>query len=120
MITKIREFDECDGYVGQGYLSCAHYLNYRIGLSLNAGREKVRVGHALKTLPLIDAAFAAGVLSYSKVRAMTRVATPQTEADLLTVANEVSANALEKLVRSVRRVETQDSAVLKELYALRP
>jgi hypothetical protein len=114
LISKIREFDECNGYGSQGYLSCAHYLNYRIGLSLNAGREKVRVGHALKTLPLIDAAFASGVLSYSKVRALTRIATPQTEADLLTIANDVSAAALEKLVRSVRRVETQDSAVLKE------
>jgi hypothetical protein len=114
LITKIREFDECDGYVGQGYLSCAHYLNYRIGLSLSAGREKVRVGRALKRLPRIDAAFASGVISYSKVRAMTRMATPENEENLLSIANDVAANALEKLVGSVRRVETQESAVKKE------
>src|SRR5688572_18551575 len=75
LLVKIREFDERDGYAPMGFLSCSHYLNFRIGLSLPVAREKLRVAHALVALPKIDAEFASGALSYSKVRALTRIAT---------------------------------------------
>ena len=55
-----------------GMKSPAHWLNYYCGIDLGAAREKVRVAKCLASLPLIDAAFGAGVISYSKVRAMTR------------------------------------------------
>ena len=64
LLVKIREFDQRDGYAPMLFLSMAHYLNYRISLSLPAAREKVRVAHALAALPKIDAAFASGTLSY--------------------------------------------------------
>ncbi len=114
LIVKIGEFDRCDGYVGMGFLTCAQYLNFRIGLSLGAAREKVRVAHALLELPQIDALFAAGELSYSKVRAMTRIATRETEEGLILMANDVSAGAFEKIVRLYRRVETSMSAAKRE------
>jgi hypothetical protein len=63
--------------------SPAHWLNYYCGIDLGAAREEVRVAKCLATLPLIDAAFSTGVISYSKVRAMTRAATPANEAHLL-------------------------------------
>jgi hypothetical protein len=69
----IRQFDERAGWLKWGLGNCAEWLHYRCDLSMNAAREKVRVAHALKTLPDIAAAFASGDLSYSKVRAMTRV-----------------------------------------------
>ena len=49
---------------------------------MGAARERVRVAHALGTLPRLAEALARGELSYAKVRALTRVATPETEARL--------------------------------------
>src|SRR5579864_3102785 len=68
-LACIRRFDELGGWAEQGARSCAHWLSWRIGLSPGAAREQVRVTHALAALPLIDAAFGRGELSYSKVRA---------------------------------------------------
>ncbi len=67
------EFDERDGWAGPGLKSCAHWLSWRIGMSLRTAHEHVRVAHALRRLPKVDEAFAAGRLSYSKVRAITRI-----------------------------------------------
>jgi hypothetical protein len=64
-----------------------------------AAREKVRVAHALARLPLIDDALRLGTISYSKVRAMTRVATPATEEMLLLYATKSTAAQLEKMCR---------------------
>src|SRR6185369_2974884 len=84
LLNLIREFDARGGW-GNGFRSCAHWLSWRIGLNLGAARERVRVAHALGTLPLLAEALARGELSYAKVRALTRVATPQTEARLAAV-----------------------------------
>ena len=86
-----------------GIRSFAHWLNYRVGLSEVVAREKVRVAKALRNLPRIDAAFATGEISYSKVRAMTRVATPENEVHLLDVARYGTASHIERLVRAYRK-----------------
>src|SRR5919198_1004459 len=78
LLELIREFDARGGW-GNGFRSCAHWLNWRTGLDMGAARERVRVARALGTLPLLADALARGELSYSKVRALTRVATPETE-----------------------------------------
>ena len=78
LLDLIREFDARGGW-GNGFKSCAHWLTWRIGLDRGAAREKVRVARALGTLPRLADALARGELSYSKVRALTRVATPETE-----------------------------------------
>ena len=74
LLTLIRELDENEYWGLPGRCSCAHWLNFQCGIGMNAAREKVRVAHALKDLPLISEAFRRGELSYSKVRAMTRIA----------------------------------------------
>src|SRR5436305_4131059 len=79
LLTRIRRFDAIEGWFAQGAMSCAHWLTWRIGLDRGAAREKVRVARALGGLPRIDAAFAAGRLSYAKVRAITRVANAENE-----------------------------------------
>lgn len=78
-LLLIAEFDRRHGWSDGRLASCAHWLNFKCGLSLGPAREKVRVAHALGELPMISAAMARGQLSYSKVRALTRVACPATE-----------------------------------------
>src|SRR5262245_29199654 len=75
LLARIRRFDEIEGWAHQGARDCAHWLSWRLGLDINTAREKVRVARALALLPLIGEAFRRGVISYSKVRAMTRIAT---------------------------------------------
>jgi hypothetical protein len=102
-LLLIREFDRRRGW-GDGKLaSCAHWLNFKCGLNLGAAREKVRVAHALEELPLIAACMARGELSYSKVRALTRVARRATERDLLNIALHGTAYHVERTVRLFRR-----------------
>ena len=108
LLCLIREFDTRGGWGGVGVMSCAHWLNWQCGISLNAAREKVRVAHALGGLPKMSAAFAKGEVSYSKVRAMTRVATPENEDYLLMVAHHGTATHVDRLVRAYRGVERRE------------
>src|SRR5277367_3011940 len=78
-LTLIAEFDRRHGWSDGKLPSCAHWLNFKCGLNLGAAREKVRVAHALPVLPKIAASMARGELSYSKVRALTRIAEEATE-----------------------------------------
>ncbi len=87
-----------------GYCSLGNWLDHRCGLGPCASRERIRIGRALARLPHIDAAFRDGAISYSKVRAITRVATPHTDAMLLAIAEGSSAAQLESLVRTCERV----------------
>ena len=103
LLCYLREFDR--GYGWEGFRSCAHWLNWRTGLALGAAREKLRVATALADLNHVAAAMARGQLSYSKVRALTRVATPATEAYLLAVALRSTAAQVERLVRAWRRAD---------------
>jgi len=104
-LALIAEFDRRKGWSDSMTKSCAHWLNWQCGLGLGAAREKVRVAHALEGLPKIGAAMARGELSYSKVRELTRVATPATEQTLLMVALHGTASHVEELVRKYRRVQ---------------
>ncbi|MDD1678925.1 MAG: 13E12 repeat family protein [Methanomicrobiales archaeon] len=90
LLDLIRDFDRRGGWNG-GFRSCAHWLSWRVGLDLGAAREKVRVARALGTLPRLAQALARGELSYAKVRALTRVATPETEERLLGVGRAGTA-----------------------------
>ena len=105
LLVLIRRFDEQGGWQAGGFHSCAHWLSWRTGLAPGAAREKVRVAQALATLPRISAAMQRGQVSYSKVRALTRVATPESEAALLDVALAGTAVHVEQVTRAWRRVD---------------
>jgi hypothetical protein len=133
-LQLLAEFDARDGWAGDGIRSCAHWLSWRAGMDLRTATERLRVARALQNLPQIGEAFAAGRLSYSKVRAITRVtgsdsatrtriaaeiaagesdlrhtevADPQTaERVLLTLALCGTASHVETVVRAVRRRHT--------------
>jgi 5-methylcytosine-specific restriction endonuclease McrA len=109
LLELIREFDIRGGW-GQGFRSCAAWLAWRVGLDLGAARERVRVARALEALPLLSGALARGELSYAKVRALTRVATPETEARLLKVGRAGTAEHVERIVRGWRKVDRQAEA----------
>jgi hypothetical protein len=102
LLVLIRQFDERAGWLKWGLGNCADWLHWRCDLSMNAAREKVRVAHALKTLPNVAAAFATGKLSYSKVRAMTRVAGVHNEEDLLLFAVKMTTARVEERCRELR------------------
>ena len=104
-LMLIAEFDRRIGWRDLKLLSCAHWLNFKVGLNLGAAREKVRVAHALGNLPKIAASMARGELSYSKVRALTRIACDVNEDGLLMIALHGTAHHVEKLVRYYRRAE---------------
>ena len=104
LLEAIREFDRRGGWEGGGCLSCAHWLSWKVGWDLITARERVRVAHALEGLPRTSEALREGRVSYSKVRAMVRVATRENEEYLLGVALDGTASHVEKLVRAYRRV----------------
>jgi hypothetical protein len=113
-LTQLREFDRIDGWHRAGALSCAHWLSWRVGMDLGAAREKVRVAKRLAELPAIDQALARGEISYCKVRAMTRVATADNEADLLGMARNTTGSQLERICRLKRSVDRLDSDAARE------
>ena len=84
--------------------SCAQWLSWKCQMSSGTAREHVRVARALRDLPVIRARFAAGRLSYAKVRALTRIAAPATEAGLAGLAGPMTANQLERFARAHRQV----------------
>ena len=104
LLTCIRRFDESEEWGQQGARTCADWLAWRIGLAPGAAREKVRVARALGRFPTMDAAMASGRLSYAKVRALTRVATPTNEARLVEIALAATGAQLERMCRRFRRV----------------
>src|SRR2546426_1475537 len=109
VLTLIRECEARAGW-NTGFRSCAAWLSWRVGLDLGAARERVRVARALGTLPLLADALARGELSYAKVRALTRVATPETEVRLLGVGRAGTAAHVERIVRGWRCVDRRAEA----------
>ena len=118
LLVLIRQFDQRQGW--SGFASCAHWLSWRAGLAPGAAREHVRVARALADLPLLSDALRRGRISYSKVRAVTRVATPETEQALLDVALAGTAAHVEQVVRAWRRVDrTAEAADERRRHASR-
>src|SRR5216117_3660632 len=109
LLDLISEFDARAGW-NTGFRSCAAWLSWRVGLNPGAARERVRVARALGTLPRLAHALARGELSYAKVRALTRVATPETEEQLLAVGRIGTAEHVERIVRGWRRVDRKAEA----------
>jgi Domain of unknown function (DUF222)/HNH endonuclease len=104
LLVAIAEFDQRQGWA-DGFASCAHWLSWRVGINRSTAREKVRVARALTNLPRITKALARGQVSYSKVREVTRVATPENEAELVMLCQAGTASHVQRIVRAYRRCE---------------
>jgi hypothetical protein len=107
-LRLLAEFDRREGWEAYGIRSCSHWLAWQCGMAPGTAREHVRVARALGDLPLIAAAFTQGRLSFSKVRALTRIADPHTEESLLEFALKATASRLERTVREWRRADAVD------------
>jgi hypothetical protein len=113
LLLLIADFDRRRGWELGGHRSCAHWLSYRTGIDLGAAREKVRVARRLVGLPETSAAMARGELSFSKVRALTRVAWPDNERELVELARGTTAAQLERMIRGWKRGSRKDEAELE-------
>jgi hypothetical protein len=115
-LDLVAQYDARDGWREWGVNSCAHWLSWRVGIGLTAAREQTRVARALGALPRVHAHFASGELTYSKVRAITRVAQPETEADLVEIARHATGAQLEELCRGYAGVirATREHAQIAE------
>ena len=103
LLALISEFDRREAWCQPGFLSCAHWLSWRLGMGTRAAYERVKVARALRELPLTMEAFSRGQLSWTQVRAVCRVAVPADEGVYVELARLASGAQLEKLVRGVRR-----------------
>jgi Domain of unknown function (DUF222)/HNH endonuclease len=108
-LELVGELDRRGGFAEEGPDSCAAWVAWRCGLSERAAREHVRVARCLRELPQTQAAFGQGQVSYAKVRALTRVATAESEEDMLQLARVLTAAELERTVRCYRRVTTAEA-----------
>ncbi len=108
-LELIAEFDRREAWESWGCRSCAEWVAWQCSLNTRAAREHVRVARRLQELPKIHGQFASGRLSYSNVRALTRVAEPESEVDLLELARQATASQLERIVRGLRRVTTREA-----------
>src|SRR6266568_8754746 len=109
-LVLLADFDARRGWASWEMGSCAQWLSWKCQMSSGTAREHVRVARALRELPVIRARFAAAKLSYAKVRALTRIAAPATEAGLAELAGPMTANQLERFARAHRRVTEADDA----------
>ena len=110
LLVVLAEFDRRRGWEVGGHRCCADWLSFHTGIDRGAARERVRAARALTTLPAIGEAMSQGRLSFSQVRALTRVATPETEDELLPLALENSTSRLERILRGWRRGNRRDEA----------
>jgi hypothetical protein len=108
-LLLIGDFDARKGWADWEMPSCAAWLSWKCQIGSGTAREHVRVARALGALPAISAEFAAGRFSYAKVRALTRIATPETERDLVEMATPMTANQLERFAQAHRRVSEAGS-----------
>jgi len=106
-LKLVAEYDRREACKAWGSKSCADWLSWRCGISPVAAREQLRVARALGDLPAISAEFAAGRLSYSQVRALTRVASSEMESPLLEMAQYCTAAQLDRLLRGYRKATEQ-------------
>jgi hypothetical protein len=108
-LELVAEFDRRQGWSEWGSRSCADWLAWQCAVTPRAAREHVRVARSLEGLPRIHAGFSAGELSYSKVRALTRVASAEAEGELLELARHATAAQLERMLRAYRRYSSEDA-----------
>ena len=107
LVSGIREEGDSDDLAG--------FLAYRLGITGREACELVRVAEALRELPEIRAAFSRGALTFTKVRALTRVANAASEEGLLELAGALTASQLERALRVYRRVAVADARESHEL-----
>jgi Domain of unknown function (DUF222)/HNH endonuclease len=117
-LVLVGDFDTRRGWASWELPSCSAWLAWKCQIAPGTAREQVRVARALRELPVIGAEFAAGRMSYAKVRALTRIATPDTEAGLAELAGPMTAAQLERFVAAHRTVTQADDERARRMRRL--
>src|ERR1700692_922781 len=112
-LILLGDFDARRGWASWEMNSCAEWLSWKCQMSSGTAREHVRVARAMRDLPVIRGEFGAGRLSYAKVRALTRIAPPDTEAGLAELAGPMTGNQLERFARAHRQVSHADDTTAR-------
>ncbi len=107
-LLLVGEFDRREAFLAWGCRTAAFWLSWKCGIDIRSAQEKLRVARALNTCPHIVEAFAVGRLSYSKVRAITRIVTPENEVELVSLALHATAAQVERAVRAYRGVLSRE------------
>jgi hypothetical protein len=118
-LAYVGEFDARRASHLRGFASTAHWLAFECSMELRTAREHVRVARRLRELPRVAEAFALTQLSYSKVRAISRVDDVEDEQALLSVALNSTASQLEQHVRQLRSAPSADLDVAERNHARR-
>lgn len=101
-LTLIREYEDCNTlFYGESYAS---YIAWLCGESVKTAYERIRTARALASLPAISKLFEEGRITYSKVRLVTRVATPETDPKYAELALHGPVHFLEDVVRSHKKI----------------
>ncbi len=130
-LVLVAEYDRLEGWKLAGHRSCAHAIHFNTGFALGACREKVRAARALERMPVTSRSMARGELSFSKVRALTRVvddlhrerpededktdeekaeARQEREAQLVEYARQGTTAEVERFIRSWRKLDRHGEA----------
>ena len=107
-LQLVAEFDARRGWASWDLPSCAAWLAWKCQVAPGTAREQVRVARALEGLPVITAEFAAGRMSYAKVRALSRIATAATDADLAEITGTMTAAQCERFVAAYRKASDDE------------
>jgi hypothetical protein len=112
-LVLLGAFDARRGWASWEMSSCAAWLSWKCQMGSGAAREHVRVARALRDLPVLRAEFGAGRLSYAEIRALTRIATPDTERGRAEMAGPMTGNQLERFARAHRQVTRNQDATAR-------
>jgi len=108
MFRLIAEMDRCDGWRDAGARDLAHWLAMRYGISNWKAQRWIAAAHGLEGLPAIATALRSGELGPDKVVELTRLATPETEAELIRWARSVSSGAIRRRAERAERRSLDD------------
>ncbi len=115
LMVLVREFDQREGWVAEGFDTGVDWLAWRIGVTPGTAREQLRVAYALEALPRTSEAMKRGLVSYTKVREIVRAGTPDNEEALLAYALACSAAKLRRMVRGWKRLDREGEVGAEEL-----
>ena len=103
-LLMVGELDRREAWKSWECHSMSAWLSWHCSMSIHTANDHVRVANALHHLPVTTTAFAGGELSFSKVRALTRIATPDSEAGLVETARHLTAAMLDRTTGAVARI----------------
>ena len=119
VIGLAADFADSGEWMATNAASAAHWIAGIADIEVTTAREWIRVGRRLRSLPLIAELFDADELSYSKVRALSRISTPDNERELAAIAIGVPAGALPRALAAWLHRTSNDDELERQQHEQR-